>query len=137
MVAEPPPAEPELRGALFAELMLRGLSRMVLTLRVPGGRRIDAGDRPVDGGYYTKTPDNCRSSARHPAARAAHTSAPASRPATAANAAGDFLASHVVDGAPPPAEHGAYADAFRPERCLDADYRARVASGAAEKGLQI
>ena len=31
--------------------------------------------------------------------------------------------------------HGA--DAFRPERWLDADYRARVASGAAEKGLQI
>ena len=29
LVDEPPPAEPELRGALFAELLLRGLSCMV------------------------------------------------------------------------------------------------------------
>ena len=31
-VAEPPPASPELRGALFAELMIRGLGQMVPAL---------------------------------------------------------------------------------------------------------
>ena len=83
VVAEPPPAEPELRGALFAELMLRGLSRMVPRLSeylaADGSMQASVS---VDGGYYTKTPTICRSSARRPAARAAHTSAPAS-PATA------------------------------------------------------
>ena len=139
-VAEPPPAEPELRGALFAELMLRGLSRMVPRLSeylaADGSMQATVS---VDGGYYTKTPDNLPLVGAAPGGpRGAYVCAGLSGYGVmAANAAGDLLASHVVDGAPPPAEHGAYADAFRPERWLDADYRARVASGAAEKGLQI
>ena len=139
-VAEPPPAEPELRGALFAELMLRGLSRMVPRLSeylaADGSMQATVS---VDGGYYTKTPDNLPLVGAAPGGpRGAYVCAGLSGYGVmAANAAGDLLASHVVDGAPPAAEHGAYADAFRPERWLDADYRARVASGAAEKGLQI
>ena len=52
VVDSPPPAEPELRGALFAELLLRGLSRMVPAL----GEYIGADGSmhasvSIDGGY--------------------------------------------------------------------------------------
>ena len=80
-VAEPPPAEPELRGALFAELMLRGLSRMVprLSEYLAADGSMQATVSPSTAATTPRPPTICRSSARRPAARAAHTSAPASR----------------------------------------------------------
>ena len=134
-VAEPPPAVPEL-NPLFAELVLRGLSPMA-----PGlARYFDesgsmAAHVAVDGGYYTKTPDNLPLVGPLPGgAQGTYVCAGFSGYGVmAANAAGDLLASHVL-GEPLPA---AYAPAFLPERWWDAGYRERVATGAEGKGLQI
>ena len=52
----------------------------------------------------------------------------------AANAAGELLASHVARDA---LGDSLYADDFLPERWSREEYKGRVASGAADKGLQI
>ena len=89
----------------------------------------------IDGGYYTKTPDNLPLIG--PLAGAPSGSfvcaGLSGYGVMAANAAGDLLAAHVAGEALPPA----YAATFLPERWRDEAYRERVASGAAGKGLQI
>lgn len=135
-VPDPPPPEPELRGELFAELMLRGLSRMAPRL----GEYVDS-DAPlrshvsIDGGYYTQTPDNLPLIGEAPGGpRGSYVCAGLSGYGVmAANAAGSLLSRHVA-GAPLPPE---YAEHFAPARWLDRAYRESVEAGAAGKGLQI
>ena len=137
-VAAPPPSEPELRGALFAELLIRGLSAMVPRL----GEAYLAADGSmqatvaIDGGYYTKTPDNLPLIGALPGAPGGSyvCAGLSGYGVMASNAAGELLAAHVAgaDEALP-----SYADVFRPERWMDSGYAEAVASGAADKGLQI
>ena len=138
-VTEPPPREPELRGTLFAELMLRGLTEMVPNLgekylREDGsmGARVT-----IDGGYYTKTPDNLPLIGPLPGApQGAYVCAGLSGYGVmAANAAGDLLAGLLDEEAPPTSYE--YASTFSPERWSDEEYVRKVAAGQADKGLQI
>lgn len=135
-VAEPPPAEPELRGATFVELMLRGLRPMVPRLAnylAADGSLV--AHVAVDGGYYTACPDNMPLVGPVPGApENAFVCAGASGYGVmAANGAGELLARHVA-GTPLPE---AYASHFLPARWLDSAYRDAVASGQVGKGLQI
>ena len=138
-VAEPPPSEPELRGALFAELLLRGLSEMVPALGseylAPDGSM--QANVSIDGGYYTKTPDNLPLIGALPGApTGAFVCAGLSGYGVmAANAAGELLAD-VLANEPPPAAYE-YADTFSPERWGRPEYAAKVAAGQAGRGLQI
>jgi len=135
-VPREPPEEAELRGSLFAELTLRALSRAVPAL---GGYLGEDGSMTanvsVDGGYYSKAPDNLPLIG--PAAggpRGAYVCAGLSGYGImAANAAGELLAKHVT-GAPLPE---AYAAGFLPERWESEEYRRGVESGAVGKGFQI
>lgn len=136
-VPEPPPEYPDLRGSLFAELLLRGLAKMSPAL----GDAYLAADGSmvasvsIDGGYYTKTPDNLPLIGPLPnAPKGAYVCAGLSGYGVmAANAAGDLLAGHIAGEDLPQA----YADTFLPERWSDRAYTQRVASGAEGKGLQI
>ena len=89
----------------------------------------------LDGGYYTKAPDNLPLIGPLPGAPAgAYVCAGLSGYGVmAANAAGELLAQHVAADALP----DAYAPAFLPERWLDAQYVQRVETGAVAAGLQI
>ena len=125
----------------------------------------------LDGGYYTRAPDNlpligpmpgAPAGARvaccpmtlnpnphpnpHPAPEPECNTEPKPKPGAyvcaglsgygvmAANAAGELLASHVARDA---LGDSLYADDFLPERWSREEYKGRVASGAADKGLQI
>ena len=138
-VAEPPEPEPELRGALFAELLLRGLSPMVPALgtRYLGDDGSMRANVTVDGGYYTKTPDNLPLIGALPhAPRGAYVCAGLSGYGVmGANAAGELLAG-LLNGDAPPAAYE-FGDTFSPARWSDDDYVRRVAAGQAGKGLQI
>jgi len=127
-----PVEQPEFLDYLYPELVLRGLSEMVPGLeeyleKIPPSTQ-------VDGGYYTKVPDNM----------------PVIGPATASstsgfyscagisgygvmasNAAGELAAMHVAG-----VELPEYAPAFLPARWEDAAYVADVAAGNVV-GLQI
>lgn len=138
-VAEPPAAQPELRGSLFAELLLRGLSPMVPALgtRYLGDDGSMRANVTVDGGYYTKTPDNLPLIGALPhAPHGAYVCAGLSGYGVmGANAAGELLAS-LVEGETPPAAYE-YGATFSPARWADVEYVRRVAAGQAGKGLQI
>jgi glycine/D-amino acid oxidase-like deaminating enzyme len=131
-----PPQPPELRTPLFAELVVRALSRAIPALS--GYIRPDgsmAAHISCDGGYYTKAPDNLPLigpvvGAPHGAYVCAGLSGYGMM---ASNAAGELLAQHVA-GAPLPE---AYAERFLPERWESTAYREGVASGAIGKGYQI
>mmetsp|Transcript_10350 Transcript_10350/g.34260 ORF Transcript_10350/g.34260 Transcript_10350/m.34260 type:complete len:527 (-) Transcript_10350:212-1792(-) len=131
-----PPQPPELRTPLFAELLVRALSRAIPAL---GGYICPDGSMAAhvscDGGYYTKAPDNLPLIGPVVGApRGAYVCAGLSGYGVmASNAAGELLARHVA-GAPLPA---AYADRFLPERWESTAYREGVASGAIGKGYQI
>ena len=107
----------------------------------------------LDGGYYTRAPDNLPLLGPLPGAPAGAyvltlTLSPNPNPnpkpgayvcaglsgygVMAANAAGELLAQHVTAEPLP-----TYAHAFRPERWLDNDYLRSVESGAVAQGLQI
>ena len=88
----------------------------------------------LDGGYYTRAPDNLPLIGPLPGAPAgAYVCAGLSGYGVmAANAAGELLAQHVTAEPLP-----TYAQAFRPERWLDNDYLRSVESGAVAQGLQI
>lgn len=135
-VSEPPPAEPELRGQLFVELLLRGLKGMVPRLGdyfCPNGT-IKA-NFAIDGGYYTKTPDNLPVIGALPDGPEGSfiCAGFSGYGVMAANAAGELLACHVAGDELP----ASYVDDFRPERWMDRAYVERVAAGMAGKGLQI
>ena len=92
----------------------------------------------VDGGYYTKTPDNLPLIGRVPGAPAGSfiCAGLSGYGVMAANAAGELLAAHVAGEDRLP-QYASYADTFSPTRWMDEEYKARVASGAASQGLQI
>ena len=137
-VPEPPPPLPE-ASPLFAELVLRALTRMVPAL----GGYFDGADGSlqasvtVDAGYYTSTPDNLPLIGPLPGGpRNAFVCAGLSGYGVmASNAAGELLAAHVLGEEE--ALPGGYAPAFAPARWLDREYAKRVAAGAEERGLQI
>lgn len=135
-VSEPPPAEPELRGQLFVELLLRGLIPMVPRLAdyFCTNGTIKA-NFSIDGGYYTKTPDNLPVIGALPGGPEGSfiCAGLSGYGVMASNAAGDLLACHVAGDELPTA----YVDDFRPERWMDQAYVERVADGMADKGLQI
>ena len=138
-VAEPPPAEPELRGSLFAELLLRGLSPMVPALgsaylSEDGSMRANVS---IDGGYYTRTPDNLPLvGAMAGAPRGAYVCAGLSGYGVmGANAAGELLAGLMSGEAPPAAFE--YDETFDPERWSRPEYVRKVAAGQSGRGLQI
>jgi len=135
-VAAPPPEVPPLRDELYGELVLRAMSRMVPRL----GEYFDSDGTmsasiAVDGGYYTKAPDNMPlvGPVADAPAGAFMCAGLSGYGVMAANAAGDLLARHVA-GAPLPA---GYATEFLPERWHSAAYRAGVEGGTIAKGFQI
>ena len=89
----------------------------------------------IDGGYYTKAPDNLPLIGPVPGAPAgAYICAGLSGYGVmAANAAGELLARHVA-GARLPEEYAAH---FLPERWMDDGYVRGVDSGATDKGLSL
>eukprot|EP00308_Calcidiscus_leptoporus_P012181 CAMPEP_0119380458 /NCGR_PEP_ID=MMETSP1334-20130426/57046_1 /TAXON_ID=127549 /ORGANISM="Calcidiscus leptoporus, Strain RCC1130" /LENGTH=432 /DNA_ID=CAMNT_0007400291 /DNA_START=205 /DNA_END=1503 /DNA_ORIENTATION=+ len=134
-IASPPPEMPPIRDELFGELTMRALSLMVPRLseyvREDGTMSASIS---VDGGYYTKTPDNLPligpvPGAPHGAFMCAGLSGYG---VMAANAAGHLLAQHVVGEATP-----SYADAILPERWHNHEYHMRLQQGQVKVGLQI
>jgi glycine/D-amino acid oxidase-like deaminating enzyme len=111
----PLPADPS-----FPELAMRGVARMipgleVYTERLPRGT--------VDGGYYTRTPENRPLIGPLPVRGAYVLGALSGFGLMAACAAGELLAAHVAGAALPD-----YAPAFSPGRHDDPAYRTRVAA---------
>ena len=136
-IGEPPPADPPLRGSVFSELLLRGLSPMVPRL---GSYLAEDGSMvasvSVDGGYYTKTPDNLPLIGEVPGAPEGCfiCAGLSGYGVMASNAAGELLAAQMAaTGEALPS----YARPFRPERWSDQGYCDSVAAGTAAKGLQI
>ena len=91
----------------------------------------------VDGGYYTKTPDNLPLIGALPdAPRGAHICAGLSGYGVmGANAAGELISS-LLEGEVPPTAYS-YDETFSPERWASKEYLKKVANGEAGKGLQI
>jgi len=110
---EPLPESPE-----FAEIVLRGMSRMV-----PGlSAYIDPMPRAfVDGGYYTKTVENRFLAGPLPVPGAFVIGALSGYGLMAAPAAAEILAAHVTGATLP-----AYAPAFALERYADPKYRRQL-----------
>jgi glycine/D-amino acid oxidase-like deaminating enzyme len=107
-----PPFDPH-----YAEVVLRGLSRMVPALRGYFGRF----PKPVvDGGYYTKTQENRPLIGPLPVEGAYIIGALSGFGIMAACASGELLATHVVGGQELPP----YAPWFLVERYDDPEYRA-------------
>lgn len=108
------PTWPIAEDDLYAEVVLRGLTRML-----PGMRRylIKTGKPRIDGGYYTKTRENRPLIGKMPVEGAFVIGALSGFGLMAACGAGELLAEHVTGGALPP-----YAGAFSLERYHDPVY---------------
>lgn len=103
----------------YEEIVLRGLSRMIPGLRAYIGKA----PRPsLDGGYYTKTPENRPLIGPLPVQGAYVIGAFSGYGIMAACAAGELLAAHITGGALPP-----YAAAFSPERYANPAYVSSLA----------
>jgi glycine/D-amino acid oxidase-like deaminating enzyme len=121
-----PPAFPLPEDPLFPELALRGTATLVPGLRAyldPLPRGV------VDGGYYTRTPENRPLVGPLPVEGAHVLGALSGFGLMAACAAAELLAAHVTGAALP-----AYAPAFAPARYDDPGYRQRLA-GWGDTGL--
>jgi glycine/D-amino acid oxidase-like deaminating enzyme len=104
----------------YPEILLRGMARMVPGLTA----YLDPMPRPyVDGGYYTKMADNRPLIGPLEVPGTFVCGAFSGYGIMAACAAGELLASHVLERALP-----AYASAFSVERCKDPLYSEHVAS---------
>ena len=114
------PTFPLPEDPFFPEIVLRGI-----TAAVPGFRRYwERMPRPVvDGGYYTKTPENLPLIGPLPVEGAYIIAALSGYGIMAACAAGDLLAKHIV-GAPLPS----YAAAFHPLRYTRPEVYPRLAA---------
>ncbi len=110
------PPEPD---EFFPELVLRGLATMVPGLRAYYGR---APKPVVDGGYYTKTPENRPLIGPLPVPGAYLIGALSGYGLMAAPAAGELLAAHITGGPLP-----GYAGALRLDRYADPAYQALLA----------
>lgn len=114
-----PPTFPIAPDPLQAELALRGLATLVPGLATYIGRM----PRPsLDGGYYTKTPENRPLIGPLPLEGAFVLGALSGFGVMAACAAGELLAAHILGAALPP-----YAPAFLPARYADPAYQALLA----------
>jgi glycine/D-amino acid oxidase-like deaminating enzyme len=99
---------------IYPELALRGLARMIPGLQV----YFENAQRPVlDGGYYTKTPENRPLIGPLPAKGAYLIGALSGYGLMAAMAAGELLAAHVAGATLPD-----YAPAFSLQRYQDREY---------------
>jgi glycine/D-amino acid oxidase-like deaminating enzyme len=112
------PAWPIAEDALYPEVVMRGLARMI-----PGMRcYLHKMEKPrVDGGYYTKTAENRPLIGRLPLEGAYVIGALSGFGLMAACAAGELLANHITGGPLPP-----YATAFSLERYDDPAYRSML-----------
>jgi glycine/D-amino acid oxidase-like deaminating enzyme len=99
---------------LYAEVVMRGLARMIPGMRVYLQK---AGKPRIDGGYYTKTRENRPLIGKLPVEGAFVIGALSGFGLMAACAAGELLAEHVTSGILP-----AYASAFSLERYDDPAY---------------
>jgi sarcosine oxidase, subunit beta len=118
----PVPVDP-----LYPEVVLRGLERILPGLRAYRGR---AGRPFVDGGYYTKTPENRPLIGRLPLEGAYVIGALSGYGLMAASAAGELLAD-IISGGPVPG----YAPAFDPGRFQDPAYLPELESDSASGQL--
>lgn len=115
-----PPTFPIPDDPLFAEVVFRGMSRMVPGLE----RYLDVLPHSyLDGGYYTKTVENRPLIGPLPVAGAYVCAAFSGFGLMAAPAAGELLAAHITGRALPK-----YAPAFVLARYEDAEYRERLAA---------
>jgi len=112
------PAWPIAEDPLYPEVVMRGLTRMI-----PGMRTYlqKAGKPRLDGGYYTKTPENRPLIGRLPVAGAFVIGALSGFGLMAACAAGELLADHIMGGNLP-----SYAAMFSLERYDNPAYRAML-----------
>jgi glycine/D-amino acid oxidase-like deaminating enzyme len=108
------PTWPIAEDPLYAEVVMRGLARMI-----PGMRTYlhKAGKPRIDGGYYTKTRENRPLIGKLPVEGAFVIGALSGFGLMAACGAGELLAEHVTGGPLPP-----YAGAFSLERYHDQAY---------------
>jgi glycine/D-amino acid oxidase-like deaminating enzyme len=115
-----PPVFPIPDDPLFAEVVFRGMSRLV-----PGlGRYLDALPHSyIDAGYYTKTVENRPLIGPLPVTGAYVCAAFSGFGLMAAPAAGELLAAHITGASLP-----SYAPAFALSRYDDAAYRERLAA---------
>lgn len=110
----------------LAEVLLRGFAR----LAPKAAAYIGEGHRGVvDGGYYTKTPENRPMIGPLPVEGAYVTGALSGYGIMAAHGAADLLAAHVTGASLPP-----YAAALSPARYADPAYRARLEQWDAKAG---
>ena len=119
--AEPPPFPPHL-----AEVVVRGVARMMPGFAV----YLDRMRRPfVDGGWYTKVPDNLPLLGPTAVPGLALLGALSGYGIMAAMGAAELVAGHLLGDAAP-----AHAAAFLPSRFADDAYRARLAGATAAVG---
>jgi sarcosine oxidase subunit beta len=117
----PPAFDPHL-----GEVLLRGLARMV----PEADAYVGEGTRGlVDGGYYTKTPENRPLVGPLPVEGAFVIGALSGYGIMASQAAGELLAAYLTGAALP-----SYADALAPARYADPAYRRRLESWDAKAG---
>jgi glycine/D-amino acid oxidase-like deaminating enzyme len=113
-----PPSEPPALDANFPEVTLRGMAAMLPRLRA----YFEKMPRPqMDGGYYTKTPDNLPLVGLLGAEGAYVVGAVSGYGIMSACAIGELLAAHVTGASLP-----AYASAFHPSRFNDPSYMKRL-----------
>src|SRR4029078_1419525 len=119
-----PPAEPPSLPPWLAEVVVRGVARMVPDFAVYLQRM----RRPfVDGGYYTKMPDN-RVSVGPTEVPGLHLLAALSGYGIMASmGAAELMAAHLLDGAAPPWLAAPLAADLAARRLGDAGYRAQRA----------
>jgi glycine/D-amino acid oxidase-like deaminating enzyme len=111
----PIPIDPQ-----YPEVVLRGLSTMIPGLKAYFNRST----RPfLDGGYYTKTPENRPLIGPLPVDGAFLIGALSGFGLMSSCAAGELLAAYVTGGSLPP-----YAPAFMLERYQDPEYQAQLAA---------
>jgi glycine/D-amino acid oxidase-like deaminating enzyme len=106
---------------LFAEVVLRGLARMLPAAAGYRGRAAAAGQ--VDGGWYCKAPDNRPLVGPLPVEGAWVLGALSGFGVMASQGAADLLAAHLTGAALP-----RWAAAFHPGRFEDPEYRRRLAA---------
>lgn len=121
-----PPTWPVHFAPEYADIVLRGVSRLAPGLAAYTERM----SKPiVDGGYYTKTPENRPLVGPLPVSGVYVIGALSGFGIMAALAAGELLAAHITGGELP-----SYAPAFAPSRYDDAAYQALLANWDSEAG---
>jgi glycine/D-amino acid oxidase-like deaminating enzyme len=129
-VAPVPPVEPPSFPPWLAEVVVRGVARMVPDFAV----YLERMRRPfVDGGYYTKVPDN-RVTVGPSEVPGLHLLAALSGYGIMASmGAAELACAYLLDGAAPAWLSGLAGD-LAPERFADATYRAQLLASAAGAG---